>query len=227
MAFFQCPRRDQSLLTVLASGLFTATLQVNKSFRGVALTKQLWVHLMNDLISRGLLGSWLTTDLDAYSTTDIIDEIKRVVCGPLTWLPISASPPTLHREFKFFTDLTARAFSDIQLNPGCSHAILTTRDEVHIYEVCTSRCVRKTASKSASISTEVVHGGKMARILLVPQRDSEKAASKNGGITGGVSPSITTRKLLQSMVGRGPAGKPPDHPPHRNLYAGESVGLSG
>ncbi|KAJ6488910.1 hypothetical protein C8R45DRAFT_929615 [Mycena sanguinolenta] len=105
---------------------------------------------MNDLISRGLLGSWLTTDLDAYSTMDIIDEIKRVVCGPLTWLPKSASPPTLHREFKFLTDLTMRAFSDIQLIPGGSHAILTTRNEFMEEKWHASYWCRRDAPKNTS-----------------------------------------------------------------------------
>ncbi|KAJ7505094.1 hypothetical protein B0H11DRAFT_2343536 [Mycena galericulata] len=49
------------------------------------LAKKLWISLIRDLERRGLID--LPPELQAYNTSDLIDEVKRVVVGPKTWSP--------------------------------------------------------------------------------------------------------------------------------------------
>ncbi|KAJ7268295.1 hypothetical protein C8J57DRAFT_1509493 [Mycena rebaudengoi] len=79
---------EDIVLKILAFCDVYAVLRVsetNKSFHHIALTKQLWLHLMQDLASRGLLDSHPKETLDAYSTGEIIEEVRRIICGPATW----------------------------------------------------------------------------------------------------------------------------------------------
>jgi hypothetical protein len=156
-----------------AHGRFIA--QVNKSFHRVALRKQLWLHLMQDLVSRGLLDKLSKAELDAYSTGDIIDEIKRIVCGPATWTPMSSSEPTVHRQLTFHTDVNPNDNFDLKLTPGGTHVILKTIENVRLYDVRTGRCLWNKVSKQASIATDLVDSGNILRILLVPANYLENA----------------------------------------------------
>ncbi|KAJ6615329.1 hypothetical protein B0H10DRAFT_1950029 [Mycena sp. CBHHK59/15] len=148
---------------------------VNKSLRRVALTKQLWLYLLQDVASRGLLDSPSEAELDASSTDDIIQEIKRVVCGPATWAPASFSAPQICREVTFRVDMSRDTFFSPQLIPGGTHAMLKNLEGVHLYDVRTGRRVWTTVSKTASNATGLVDAGNTVRILLVPLEYSENA----------------------------------------------------
>ncbi|KAJ7904838.1 hypothetical protein B0H13DRAFT_2663413 [Mycena leptocephala] len=148
---------------------------VNKFFRRVALSKQLWLHLMQDLVSRGVLYRLSRAELDAYSTGDIIDEIKRIVCGPTTWAPTSSSEPTVHRQLTFHTGVNRNDIFDLMLTPGGTHAILKTIGNVRLYDVRTGRCLWTKAGDQPSIATDLVESGNILRILLVPGNYSENA----------------------------------------------------
>ncbi|KAJ6495121.1 hypothetical protein C8R45DRAFT_986176, partial [Mycena sanguinolenta] len=141
---------------------------VNKSFRRLTSTKQLWVHLMHNLVSRGLLDRRSDAEIDAYSAQDIIDEIKRIVCRPETWAPTSPCAPTVLREFTFHTDVKSEDIWDLRLTPGGTHAIVQTREDVRLYDVRTGRCLWTKILRASSIVTDMVDGGEMVRVLLVP-----------------------------------------------------------
>ncbi|KAJ7732931.1 hypothetical protein DFH07DRAFT_1065505 [Mycena maculata] len=145
---------EDILLEILSFCDVSAVLSVstvNKTLRRVALTKQLWLYLLRDLVSRGLLDCHSTEELDAYSTRDIIAEIKHIIYVE-----------------------TERIF-DVQLIPGGTHAVLKTAEDVRLYNVHTGRCLWTKASASASISTNLVELGHVARILLVPLEYSANA----------------------------------------------------
>ncbi|KAJ7244684.1 hypothetical protein C8J57DRAFT_1476737 [Mycena rebaudengoi] len=169
---------EGTLLKILAFCDVYTVLRVsitNKPFRCVALTKQLWLHLMQDLVSRGLLDSPSTETLDAYSTGDIIDEIRRIVCGPATWAPRSSCAPAVLRQLKFSTNVDPGSLIDLRLIHGGTHALLNTLDDMRLYEVRTGRCVWTRASTPGSFAVDMAEGGKAARILLVPPNYSQDA----------------------------------------------------
>ncbi|KAJ6582212.1 hypothetical protein B0H19DRAFT_1252330 [Mycena capillaripes] len=148
---------------------------VNKSLRRLALTKQLWVYLMHNLVSRGLLDRHSDAEIDAYSAQDIVDEIKRIVCGPETWAPMSPYAPTAHREFTFHINVKTDDIHDLRLIPGGTHAILLTNEDVRLYDARTGCCLWTKISRQSSIVTDMVDGGETVRILLVPSTYSENA----------------------------------------------------
>ncbi|KAF7368292.1 hypothetical protein MVEN_00150400 [Mycena venus] len=148
---------------------------VNKSFRHLTLTKQLWVHLMHNLVSRGLLHQRTDAEIDAYSARDVIDEIKRIVCGPETWAPTSPCAPAAHREFTFHINVKTDDICHLRLTPGGTHAILQTSEDVRLYDARTGRCLWTKISRMSSIVTDIVDGGEMVRVLLVPSTCSENA----------------------------------------------------
>ncbi|KAJ7244680.1 hypothetical protein C8J57DRAFT_764711 [Mycena rebaudengoi] len=181
---------EDTLLKILAfCDVYTVLCvsMVNKSFRRVALVKQLWLHLMQDIVSCGLLDSPPTETLDAYSTGDIIDEIRRIVCGPETWAPTSSCAPTVHRQPSFPTTIDPESLFDVRLIPGGTHALLNTLEDMRLYEVRTGRCVwTRAPSTPGSFSVDQVEGGNVARILLVPPNYSQDAFLHN--YPRGVSP---------------------------------------
>ncbi|KAF8177915.1 hypothetical protein K438DRAFT_1844880 [Mycena galopus ATCC 62051] len=146
--------------------------RVNKFLCRVALTKQVWVYMMHDLVSRGLLDRCSGAELDVYSTQDILDEIKRVVCGPTTWAPESLTP-AVHRQFMFDTCLDTDDFFHLELIPGGTHAILKTHEDVRLYDVHTGSCLWNKVLRISSIASDLVGVGEIARILLVPETYSE------------------------------------------------------
>ncbi|KAJ7264225.1 hypothetical protein C8J57DRAFT_1512298 [Mycena rebaudengoi] len=135
---------EDTLLKMLAFCNIYTVLRVsiaNKFFHRVALTKQLWLNLMQDLVSRGLLDIPFRETLDVYSTAEIIAEIRRIICGPATWAPTSSCAPAVHQQLKFPTNVDPGSSFDLRLFPGGTHALLITRKDVRLYEVRTGRCV--------------------------------------------------------------------------------------
>ncbi|KAJ7135134.1 hypothetical protein C8R46DRAFT_1325933 [Mycena filopes] len=78
------------------SSIFS-TSQVNKYLHELASTKQLWVWVVSDLVSRGLVDLPPDLALETLTKTALIAEIERVVVGPQTWI---SGPPTLIRELR-------------------------------------------------------------------------------------------------------------------------------
>ncbi|KAJ7478236.1 hypothetical protein FB451DRAFT_1241662 [Mycena latifolia] len=71
--------------------------RVNKSFRAIASTKQLWLSIVHDLAWRSLINP-PADDWESLSTTELQEEVRRAVVGPRTWSAPSAMPPTLSRQ---------------------------------------------------------------------------------------------------------------------------------
>ncbi|KAK6987610.1 hypothetical protein R3P38DRAFT_333938 [Favolaschia claudopus] len=154
--------------------------RVDKFLHQISLTKQLWVHFMRDLGSRGLIRRPSEAEIDEYSTRDIMHEIKRIVCGPETWAPESIQPPTIHRQVTFNPgpdiDTTRSASFDMQLIPGGTHAILQTTESVSLYEVHSGKCIWKKASALGSdVWVDLIERGEKVRIAVVPGKFSPNA----------------------------------------------------
>ncbi|KAJ7225181.1 hypothetical protein C8J57DRAFT_1535442 [Mycena rebaudengoi] len=72
--------------TLLSLGL------VNVFFRRLTMAKQLWILLVEDLASRGLVDLPHSRSLADHSVMDLIGLVKRTVIGPATWSEQEGSP---------------------------------------------------------------------------------------------------------------------------------------
>ncbi|KAJ7282407.1 hypothetical protein C8J57DRAFT_1499404 [Mycena rebaudengoi] len=72
--------------------------QVNKFFYSITLAKQLWIPIVRDLVMRGLSDFLADEDLGELSVEALVEEVKRAVAGPRSWLPESRADPTICRE---------------------------------------------------------------------------------------------------------------------------------
>ncbi|KAK6987523.1 hypothetical protein R3P38DRAFT_3374706 [Favolaschia claudopus] len=147
---------------------------VNKYLSKVASTKQLWVVLMQNLVTNGLLVPPSKAELALYSTADIIDDIKRIVHGPQTWEPAATLPPIIHRQITFDLHLDAASLRGIQLLPGGKYAVVETSNAVKLYAIFDTRCIwEKPAPKVRSMATDMSCDGSVLRILLAPKQLSK------------------------------------------------------
>ncbi|KAK7055992.1 hypothetical protein R3P38DRAFT_1373754 [Favolaschia claudopus] len=154
--------------------------RVDKFLHQISLTKQLWVHLLRDLGSRGLIRRPSEAEIDEYSTRDIMHEIKRIVCGPETWAPESIQPPTIHRQVVFHPGIDMdEIFGMPLLIPGGTHAILQTSGFIGLYEVqngkCIWQCIWQKASERGSIGVDLIERGQKVRVAMVPGKFSPNA----------------------------------------------------
>ncbi|KAK7017331.1 hypothetical protein R3P38DRAFT_3561171 [Favolaschia claudopus] len=151
--------------------------RVDKFLHQIYLTKQLWVHLLRDLVSRGLIRRPSEAELDEYSTADIMHEIKRIVCGPETWAPESIQPPTIHRQVSFNPgiDTTRSALFGMHLIPGGTHAVLQTFESIRLYEVQSGKCIWQKESALGSIGLDLIKHGEKVRIAVLPGQFSPNA----------------------------------------------------
>ncbi|KAJ6467553.1 hypothetical protein C8R47DRAFT_1152635 [Mycena vitilis] len=95
--------------------------RVNRYFREIASAKQLWLSLVYDLASRGLINHpdqcWET-----FSAGELMAKIKRAVAGPQTWSPLSPAPPTVARQIKL--TVTEPVESCPELLPGGRYVVV-------------------------------------------------------------------------------------------------------
>ncbi|KAF7357161.1 hypothetical protein MSAN_01310700 [Mycena sanguinolenta] len=80
--------------------------RVNKSFRRLALSKQLWISLIRDLSCQYFIPQ--LEALDNCTITQLIAKVKCLVCGPETWSQRSSVPPTVSFAKKFPAETHAR-----------------------------------------------------------------------------------------------------------------------
>ncbi|KAJ6555712.1 hypothetical protein B0H10DRAFT_1208472 [Mycena sp. CBHHK59/15] len=164
---------DDVLLKILSTcDVYTAlsVSAVNKSLRCVALAKQLWLSLAQDLAFRALLDIPPAEELQTCSTEDLIAEVKRVVAGPASWSPASSSRPALHRQLKFNMCANADDLIHFRLLPGGRYTVLRTRKDLRICEVRTGRNIWTHVADYpfTTWSIDLVAGGDTARLLLLP-----------------------------------------------------------
>ncbi|KAJ7098897.1 hypothetical protein C8R44DRAFT_888742 [Mycena epipterygia] len=65
--------------------------RVNKLFHSAAFIKQLWLSVARNLASRWLIDPPADEILEALSTDELVDEVKRGVVGPRIWSPTSST----------------------------------------------------------------------------------------------------------------------------------------
>ncbi|KAJ7176221.1 hypothetical protein C8R43DRAFT_1230394 [Mycena crocata] len=128
--------------------------RVNRHFHALTFSKHLWLSLVRDLASRGLIDAPPDELLHTLSKDALIDEIKRVIVGPRTWSSnwelltiarqLSLPLPSLSEDSDPPTVLHQSSGS-VHLLPGGRHALLytgTSRERgLACYGLHSTRCV--------------------------------------------------------------------------------------
>ncbi|KAF7346757.1 hypothetical protein MSAN_01814100 [Mycena sanguinolenta] len=142
--------------------------EINKSLRRIALTKQLWLFLVQDDTFRVALELPPPdrAEIEKYSTEQLIDFVKSAVSGQL-------SSRTADHKIAW-GDM--QMYSDTHLFPGARYILLHQGEpeELHIHDIWSSRRVWTHVTGSRTrYRIDLVPGGATARILLVqPTRGS-------------------------------------------------------
>ncbi|KAJ7282410.1 hypothetical protein C8J57DRAFT_1710581 [Mycena rebaudengoi] len=74
--------------------------QTNKSFRRIAYAKNVWMHLVQDLVARRFINLPPNRALKDSSTAELIEEVKKIVLGPETWSRGAHPRPIVSREHR-------------------------------------------------------------------------------------------------------------------------------
>jgi hypothetical protein len=104
--------------------------QVCKFSRVVALSKPLWRSLLRGLSARHHILNLHA--LDNLATEQLIAEVKRLLCGPVTWSANSIVPPTVSSSKTFLTNN-----NETQLLPGGRYFLASSNDAIQVYDVAT------------------------------------------------------------------------------------------
>ncbi|KAJ7240529.1 hypothetical protein C8J57DRAFT_1727082 [Mycena rebaudengoi] len=113
-----------------------STTQVSKHFRGIALAKHLWIHLIEDLAARRLFDLPHDRSLQDHTTAELIEEVKKLVIGPRTWSRRSRTPPTILRHIKIslHSDLITIG---LELLPGGKYLAAINDTCIELWHVAT------------------------------------------------------------------------------------------
>ncbi|KAJ7029460.1 hypothetical protein C8F04DRAFT_1116471 [Mycena alexandri] len=96
--------------------------QVNKYFHEISSTKHLWIAIVRGLALRRLVDAPSDEVLKTLSKDALVDEVRRVVCGPRTWSLTSPDPPTLSRQTTISLQYPYR---HAELLPGGIHIVFS------------------------------------------------------------------------------------------------------
>ncbi|KAJ7029481.1 hypothetical protein C8F04DRAFT_1116508 [Mycena alexandri] len=96
--------------------------QVNKYFHEISSAKHLWIAIVRGLALRRLVDAPSDEVLETLSKNALVDEVRRVVCGPSTWSLTSLDPPMLSRQTTISLQYPYR---HAELLPGGMHIVFS------------------------------------------------------------------------------------------------------
>lgn len=150
------PRRHPSHL------LTAAQLQVSKFLRALTLSRQLWHSLLLDLAARSLLHIPDREKLKAYSTAELIMEVKRLISGPATWSDESSTAPTLAGSTSFNNCRVNSSPADIRLLPGGRFFVVHHGQGVKCWDATTGDGIWTYPARVTDYSVEMLDEGRSA-----------------------------------------------------------------
>ncbi|KAJ6470925.1 hypothetical protein C8R45DRAFT_1014901 [Mycena sanguinolenta] len=142
---------------------------INKSLRCIALSKQLWLSLVQDSTFRAALDLPPPDpeELGTHSTEELIDFVKSSVIGPGPMWPLGCSSATITSLELHLEDMGDRpAF---RLLPGARYILLhsITQSMLYIYDIWSARCVWQHPAEDYTIcQVDLVPGTTIARVFL-------------------------------------------------------------
>ncbi|KAJ7350021.1 hypothetical protein DFH08DRAFT_958951 [Mycena albidolilacea] len=170
---------DILLQVLLICDVYTAlsVSLVNKPLRRIALAKQLWLSLLQDLGSVGALDLPEKTGLERCSTTELVNHVRRGIVGPAAWLPGSSPSHTAPcRQVTFDAGVDVEDLIDMHILRGgySRYVLLRTRERLHVYEFAKGRriwsCV--TDYRTTTWSMDLPATTNVLRVLLLPVHHS-------------------------------------------------------
>ncbi|KAJ7456131.1 hypothetical protein FB451DRAFT_1564727 [Mycena latifolia] len=140
--------------------------RVNKIFRAVTLSKQLWLSLLLDLSARSLIRIPPHNFLD-YSTDDLIAVVKRLLSGPTTWSHQSYVPPTVSESMSLNNPAVSAGGFGIKLLPGGQYFVVDYGVGIKCCDAKTGDCVWTRPSRVSEYSVDMLDEGRSAIFFLV------------------------------------------------------------
>ncbi|KAJ6537213.1 hypothetical protein DFH09DRAFT_1369183 [Mycena vulgaris] len=188
--------------------------RVSKSFGKIASSKQLWLAILRNLSSRWLMDPPPPEVLQTFSTTQLIEEVKRVITGPRTWSSVSSAPPTVSRQIIVTFDHLQNQ-GDVKFLPDGRHFLMNKPSSplsrgVECWDVHCGRCVWGWTIPDPSYvlrhaTFDFRRGGTEAVVCLIVDSsdDYDRMIILKADLTTGES-----RDLVHHAI----AGLVPDHP---------------
>ncbi|KAJ7026367.1 hypothetical protein C8F04DRAFT_1125522 [Mycena alexandri] len=136
---------------------------VNRELRSIALAKQLWISAINHLRNRALMETWPSYDPTHYTAEELIEQVRRLVVGPRTWMSPSPSEPISAQvvaEFSLPSEIqcpNTEAGCRVQLINGGRHILLAHLKAVELWDLAAKQCLwnRPHYVDSLAVSREV------------------------------------------------------------------------
>ncbi|KAJ7127275.1 hypothetical protein C8R43DRAFT_1028205 [Mycena crocata] len=132
-----CEDIDDDVLTGMLGVCDMETLlsfaRVNKRFRAVALQKGVWLAQLRDLQRRGLLYPPPDANFENCTVTELIEELKRAVCGPTTWSS-NNSPPIQPRR-QIIIPFAEQHISSVRILPGGRYLAAESSTSIRVLDI--------------------------------------------------------------------------------------------
>ncbi|KAJ6571537.1 hypothetical protein B0H19DRAFT_1130293, partial [Mycena capillaripes] len=111
-------------------------MQVSAAFRRLALSKHVWLAVLYNLGNNNLLDLPPRHNLLSFSTTQLIEQVKRAVFGPETWAANSSRAPTVRRQTHVALWSTVSSPpTEPALLSGDKHLLLKRGDGCEIWDI--------------------------------------------------------------------------------------------
>ncbi|KAJ7483306.1 hypothetical protein FB451DRAFT_103996 [Mycena latifolia] len=128
------------IFTYLDVASVLRSARVSSACNRLAQSKHVWLAVVFDLACRHLLVLPPRDTLLRFSTTQLIEEVKRAVFGPRTWAANSSSAPTVRRQIHVsMSDPGSSPPSEPTLLSGDRHLLIKRGTGCEIWDIAESR----------------------------------------------------------------------------------------
>ncbi|KAK7047055.1 hypothetical protein R3P38DRAFT_3258459 [Favolaschia claudopus] len=168
MVTFEELGEDIVLLILTSCDVSTVLIvgEVNRALRVWSLRKQLWISLVEELVSRNLVDIPHGKPLVDHSVPDLIALVKRIVLGPATWLE-SDSGPSLTQEIQ--VSHPCLSTDSMELLSGGRYIFVGRRDDcLELWDIYAATAIWQMPIPRYPIrAIEMLDGGHTAVVCVV------------------------------------------------------------
>ncbi|KAJ6501208.1 hypothetical protein C8R47DRAFT_259646 [Mycena vitilis] len=168
---------DEDVLVVVLTNCDVHTVlsasRVNKQIRTLALSKHVWLAIVEDLIARCFIDSFSDPNLHKYSAAELREMVKRAVCGPSTWAnACTGCTPVAHHKISVQSRCIAAGPGNwstyVKLLPGGQFFTLENYNgRLECWGIESGRCIWSYSEKRrTTYAVDILDDGYSARFLL-------------------------------------------------------------
>ncbi|KAJ7166762.1 hypothetical protein C8R46DRAFT_1351042 [Mycena filopes] len=135
---------DDVILLILSFCDIAGILAMSESSRNfyrLASSKSLWLVAVTDLVHRGFIDREPGKDLIDLSKEELVDKVKRAVCGPKTWGSKHSTLAVVSRMIVLPTDAGAHEGDSAKLLQGGEYLFHQMQEVLHCWSVAERRIV--------------------------------------------------------------------------------------